>query len=451
MKRWSIKFKIIFLYTLFFALLITLEFYLLRTSANQILNSQAEQDIVNSANAVANSIQIEDDGVYIETLDEEEHFNYYHDGVIYMFYEGNQVVFGQAPSNFDETTAIHLNTVKTQDLNGMSWLVYDLSVEKGYTMRAIYDLTPISSSTQQVFLITEILSPILVLISAVGVYIIIRRSFKPIRDIYQTASEIKEKEDYSKRIKTSNSKDEVHRLAEMVNLMLDHVEQSMNREKQFSSNVSHELRTPLTVMQAQAEYLLEQTKDETKKTEIKTIIHQIAFMENIVTQLLEITRTRQISKEEMDIIDLHELIKLTGESLTPKLEEKNISFTINAPIFSTKIYCNQTMMIRAFTNLITNAIKYNKENGTIMIRFKKENNQLITMISDTGVGIAKDKLEQIFNPFYRVDESRNQNNESIGLGLSLVREVILLHNGEIQVESIEGVGTTFFIHLPLNK
>lgn len=455
MKKWSIKKKIVFLYTFFFAVLIGLDFYFLSSSASKILADSANREITNATIEVSGMIQMEDDGVYLEGNDDgddqEGIFNFYHDGVLFLVYQSNQVAFGTIPTDFDATDPIEMNTVKTQEYNGMTWLVYDVAIEHGYVLRGIYDLSPTATSVQQILLTAGILSPILIILASIGGYLIIKRSFKPIQVIYQTASAITEEEDYSKRIPTQISKDEVYELGMMMNQMLDRVEQSISREKQFSSNVSHELRTPLTVMQAQAEYLLEQTKEKKIQNEIKTIISQISFMENIVTQLLEITRSRNISDDEMDPVEIYELIKLTGESFTQELNNKHISFEVKEPKFSTVVKSNQTMMIRVFSNLIVNAIKYNKDHGSISIDFKKENQNLVVIISDTGIGISKEHLDKIFDPFYRADESRTQNDFSLGLGLAMVREVVRIHNGDIQVQSVENLGTTFRVYLPLIK
>lgn len=449
MKRWSIKKKIIFWYTIFFGLLIVFDFYFLQASATRVLHEQANREITNATVEVADMLKIEDDGVYIEESDDEEKFSFYHDGVLFLVYDSNQVVFGQTPSNFNEDLAIQFNTIQLDEVNGQTWLTYDVSIEDGYILRGIYDLNPITNSVSQIILIAGILSPIIILLAAIGGYVIIKKSFKPIQVIYHTASVIKDNEDYSKRIETNFSKDEVYELALMVNQMLDRVEQSINREKQFSSNVSHELRTPLTVMKAQTEYLLEKVSDPHIIQDVNTIMSQISFMENIVTQLLEITRTKQISDQDKEAIEFYELIKLTGESLQHKLEEKHITLNITEPTEHTTVYVNQTMMIRVVSNLITNAIKYNKEGGSIQIDFLRQGNILITSFSDTGIGISKKHMNNIFDPFYRADEARTQQDDSLGLGLALVKEIIRIHNGEIRVESQESAGTTFTVHLPL--
>lgn len=451
MRRWSIKARIIFWYTFFFALLIGLDFYLLKTSATQILNEQANRQLLLAVDEIAPTLQIEDDGVYIENSDDEGMFTFYHDGVYFLIYQNGQAVYGTPPSGFDATDTIQLNTSHTQNNNGLVWLVYDVPISGDYVVRGMYDMNIITNSFKQIILTAGLLSPIIILLSAIGGLIIITRSFKPIKYIYQTASDIKNEEDYSKRIPLNKSKDEVHELAEMVNQMLDKVEQSISREKQFSSNVSHELRTPLTVMQAQAEYMLDHAKTNDNKDEIKTIMSQISFMENIVTQLLEITRSKQISQSDMEVIDIYELIQLTIDSLSSQLEKKQINLTLEQPNFITNVRSNQTLMIRVFSNLITNAIKYNKDNGIIHISFSKKNKYLFVSVADKGIGIPEEHLEKIFDPFYRVDESRTQQDFSLGLGLPMVREVLRIHGGDVSVESVEGIGTTFQVELPLSE
>jgi signal transduction histidine kinase len=441
--------KIIFWYTLFFALLIVCDLYFLNSSASRVLTEQATVDIEHATIEVANNIKIEDDGIYIQEEDDEEPFNFYHDGVVFLVYQNDIVLYGNVPTDFNASKLIVLNEVQKTELNGMNWLVYDVTIEGGYILRGIYDMNSIMNSIDQVMMIAGILSPIVILIASIGGYLIIKRSFKPIQNIYKTASMIKDEEDYSKRIETSFANDEVFALADMVNQMLDRVEQSINREKQFSSNVSHELRTPLTVMQAQTEYMLQNANSSKEKEDIKTIIQQILFMENIVTQLLEITRTRQLSNDDMELINLYELIKFTADSFSKKFEDKKITFQIDKPSFETNITCNQTMMIRVFSNLIANAIKYNNDSGEINITFKIEDQFIVTYVSDNGVGIPKEHLNKIFDSFYQTDEARTQNELSFGLGLALVKEVVKIHNGEIQVDSKEQIGTTFRVYLPL--
>ncbi len=448
MKKWTIKIKIIFWYTLFFALLIIFDFYFLQSTTTRVLTEQASTTVRDATIEVADMVKIEDDGIYLKEDDDEERFNYYHDGVLFLVYKNNTVSFGNIPDQFDGSSEIRFNQVQSLEANGAYWLVYDIQIEDGYILRGIYDMNSVMNSIRQVIRVAGIISPIIVLIAGIGGYIIIKRSFKPIQEIYKTAAVIKDEEDFSKRIRTSDSKDEVYALADMVNQMLDQVEESINREKQFSSNVSHELRTPLTVIRAQAEYVLKKTESAKQKAEIQTIIHQISYMENIVNQLLEITRTKQLSNNDMELVDLYELTNYTLDSFVPKMNEKKITYNIQKPEFSTNIFCNQTMMIRVFSNLIANAIKYNKESGKIEIEFLLDKHNIVVLVKDNGLGISKEHISKIFDAFYRVDEARTQNDYSLGLGLALVKEVVRIHGGDIGVESTETSGTTFKVVLP---
>ncbi len=447
MKKLSIKKKIIILYTFLIALLIGIDFYILDTTASKILIDQAERGVITATDEIAALIKMEDDGPYLESGDDEGAFHFYHDGVIFLIYSGQNISYGSTPTNFDSTLSISLGEIQIQEHNGMTWVVYDVSMSGGYVLRGIYDIQVMADSLNRIILFAGISSLVVILLTAIGGFLIIERAFRPIKKIYKTAAAIEQKEDYSKRIETNFAKDEIYELAEMVNQMLDKVEKSISREKQFSSNVSHELRTPLTVMQAQAEYLLEKAENITVKEEIKSIIAQVSFMENIVTQLLEITRSRQIADSEMDILNLSEIVEYTAESYSGMVEEKKIKINVEKPKFSTNTVGNQTLLIRVFSNLITNAIKYNKVDGTINISFSEELDNILVNIKDTGIGIPKAKIDMIFNPFYRADESRTPNDYSLGLGLALAKEVVKIHGGDITVTSEESVGTTFVVSL----
>jgi len=129
MKKFSIRNRIIFLYTFLFALLIAINFSILDASANKILIDQAERGVIAATEEIADSIQMEDDGVYIEGDDDEETFHFYHDGVLFLVYSNNQVAYGYVPSDFDSTLSIQIETIQIQEYNGMTWVAYDVSIE----------------------------------------------------------------------------------------------------------------------------------------------------------------------------------------------------------------------------------------------------------------------------------------------------------------------------------
>ena len=168
-------------------------------------------------------------------------------------------------------------------------------------------------------------------------------------------------------------------------------------------------------------------------------------MSKLVSQLLTLARMeRGKQKLKLEYIDLSELIEMTIETQISSANTKNIKFiTKIAPAIYVNI--DEMMIIRVFTNLISNAICYGKRDGTITIELFSENDKIISKISDDGIGIEKDKLDKIWLRFYQVDSSKSGDNS--GLGLSMVKKIIELHNGEIFVESKIGKGTTFTIIL----
>jgi signal transduction histidine kinase len=146
-------------------------------------------------------------------------------------------------------------------------------------------------------------------------------------------------------------------------------------------------------------------------------------------------------------VNLSDLIVLSAESLREKMEEKHIALTIHVPSEPIVTKVHQTFMIRALSNLIMNAIKYNRPQGSIHIDLEPHDGWVTLRIRDTGIGMSEDETRHIFDVFYRADESRTQS-DSLGLGLTMVQEIIRLHEGTIEVHSVMGEGTTFVIQLP---
>jgi signal transduction histidine kinase len=201
-------------------------------------------------------------------------------------------------------------------------------------------------------------------------------------------------------------------------------------------------------MRAQLEHTLEKASKSPLKTDLSVLMQQLLHLESIVTQLLELARMRVLTKEDLEPLDLYDTALYVGESMSQMMEKKEIRFSVIKPDFDTIISANQVMMVRLFTNLIQNAIKYNVIKGLIEISFSKTSKDLQIDVKDTGIGIDETHLNHVFNPFYQVDSSRFNVDRSIGLGLSFVKEIILLHQGSVTVESNKGKGTTFHIVFP---
>ena len=221
----------------------------------------------------------------------------------------------------------------------------------------------------------------------------------------------------------------------------------MKREKQFTSDVAHELRTPISVVLMQCEELLQGNHlDEEGRREVEVIHRKISSMSDMISQLLLLSRADQ-GREKLDLerLNFSELGEMAVEEFSGIAGEKDIA--VEAKI-QPGIYgkADQTLMIRLWSNLLQNAIRYGKPGGHIWVSVEKEENQIRMSVKDDGIGIAPKDLPHIWDRFYQVDPSRNS--ESSGLGLSMAKWIVEAHHGQISAISEPGKGTTFNCILP---
>ena len=360
-------------------------------------------------------------------------------------------LYGNSPNGFE------MDNRKSKDdkimiirSNNQKWYVYNKTIELGdygkVWIRGVMPNIGQSSAIETVIQISFVILPFFLILSAIGGYIITKNAFTPIEKIRKIAEKINEGNDLSQRINLGKGDDELHTLANTFDVMFDRLQTSFENEIQFTSDVSHELRTPITVILTQAEYgkdSIGSVEDAQKSFGI--IEKEGQKMSKLVSQLLTLARMeRGRQKLNIENINLSELLEIIIETQTLSAKTKNIKFVTK---IMPEIYANidEMMIMRVFTNLISNAISYGKQNGTITVELFLQENRIVSKISDDGIGISEDKLDKIWLRFYQVDPSKNGDNS--GLGLSMVKKIIELHKGEIFVESELGKGTTFTIIL----
>ena len=360
-------------------------------------------------------------------------------------------LYGNSPNGFE------MDNRKSKDdkimiirSNNQKWYVYNKTIELGsygkVWIRGVMPNIGQASAIETVIQISFVILPFFLILSAIGGYIITKNAFTPIEKIRRIAEKINEGNDLSQRINLGKGDDELHTLANTFDVMFDRLQTSFENEIQFTSDVSHELRTPITVILTQAEYgkdSISSVEDAQKSFGI--IEKEGQKMSKLVSQLLTLARMER-GKQKLNIenINLSELLEIIIETQTLSEKTKNIKFVTK---IMPEIYANidEMMIMRVFTNLISNAISYGKQNGTITVELFLQENRIVSKISDDGIGISEDKLDKIWLRFYQVDPSKNGDNS--GLGLSMVKKIIELHKGEIFVESELGKGTTFTIIL----
>ena len=255
--------------------------------------------------------------------------------------------------------------------------------------------------------------------------------------------------DFSIRLSTERQ-DELGRLMRSFNDLAKALGKMDDVRKQFVSNVSHEMQSPLTSIKGYARALKDGLVPEEKQQEYLDIIYQevdrLSRLSNNLLKMASLDAGKDLIKLENYRLD--EQIRRVILSTEPLWREKNIAVELD--LSQTYIHADQDLMEQVWLNLIVNAIKYNRENGELYISFYKDEADLVIRINDTGLGIDQDDIPYIFDRFYKVDQSRSEYQTGNGLGLSIAKKIIAIHKGSIDLISQKGVGTTFFVRLPID-
>jgi two-component system phosphate regulon sensor histidine kinase PhoR len=222
----------------------------------------------------------------------------------------------------------------------------------------------------------------------------------------------------------------------------------------FVSHVSHELKTPLASINAYSEMLLdgEAKDDQTRKQFYSVIKNQAERLNRLIEDILNISRIESgLIKVEKKPVSLTILIEEQMQMIKGYADEKSIRIIRQKPIVRDQVYVDRDMISQVIINLLSNAVKYTSSGGSVTIQTEVDDTASLISVSitDTGVGISKDKLEHIFDRFYRVDENKSCA-KGTGLGLNLVKQIVeKVHNGRVFVHSKPGAGSTFGFELPL--
>ncbi len=314
-----------------------------------------------------------------------------------------------------------------------------------YIIQVATPLDKIDDEVEKILSILFILDPILFIISLFIGYLLIKQTLLPVQIITKIARDISAS-DFSKRIPIIHSEDEFAKLAETFNNMIDRLEKSFENIKRFSSDASHELKTPLTIIRGEVEVALMNTRDENEyKKVLNSVLEEVISLQKIIENLFTLTKTdsNQI-KSKFKKINLDYILLQVYEDFFQIAQKKGVIFDIKN-ITPIQINGEPNLIKILFVNLIDNAIKYTPKAKKITINLEKKDDLAIFSIEDEGIGISKEKLAFIFDRFYRVDNSRSKQIKGYGLGLSIVKKIIDLHNVKIDVSSNEEKGSEFNI------
>lgn len=253
--------------------------------------------------------------------------------------------------------------------------------------------------------------------------------------------------DFSVRLETKRE-DETKDLVDNFNRMIKQLEETEIFQKDFIDNVSHEIKTPINSIQGFAKLLDDNDLSESDRKEyVDIILEETSRLLNLSNNILKLASLQHQDKIiNVSEINLSSQIKKVVLLLEPKWKKKNINFAID--LNDVYFYGDEDLLFQLWTNLIDNAIKFSNENGNIVVSINtNSDNKIEIKIKDNGIGMDKDELEMIYRRFYQIDKSHS--GEGSGLGLSIVKRIVELSNGEIKVDSEKGKGTTFTVTLPV--
>ena len=323
--------------------------------------------------------------------------------------------------------------------------------------------------TKEDFLLRSVIATtIIILLSSVCTYFLTKKALTPLQKLTSEVSQI-QAQNLSTQLEVPNSKDEIAQLTSSFNEMLARLDNAFSTQKQFSANAAHELRTPLAVLQTNLEVF--EKKQEPEMVEYQQLFtmirEQTTRLSQLVGTLLDMTNLKSVTRT--DQVALEELVDEVFCDLDPVAEKAGISIhfddnssqdwhtDVHTPDASAlnnnilNITGSYVLLYRAVYNLVENAIKYNRPNGSVTVSVKEKNGQAMILVKDTGIGISPENQKKIFDPFFRVDKSRSRAMGGAGLGLALVDSIAREHGGSVKVLESNEKGSIIALMLPVSS
>ncbi len=309
------------------------------------------------------------------------------------------------------------------------------------------ELIIIIHGAQESFIATNwCITAVVTLLGGVLAYFLSGRALNPLRAFTSQVEKV-QPNNLSDMKMAEDVLPEFRQFSKSFNQMLDRLDEGFAAQRQFTGNAAHELRTPLALMQAQLELFSAEHPKVLPETAgfLLLLREQTERMTQMTKTLLEMSELRTVPCN--DRIEIAPMIEEIFADLTPLAEKNGIILESTGDGTMTG---SDTLIYRLLFNLTENAIRYNRPDGIVRITVTEEEKRLIIRVSDTGCGVPEQYRESIFQPFFRVDKSRSRENGGVGLGLSLVWEIVTLHGGEVRVEKSSEKGTTIAVKLPLD-
>ncbi len=284
-------------------------------------------------------------------------------------------------------------------------------------------------------------------------YFLVGHYTKPVQQLSAHMKEISPNT-LSDSIEIEGGGEEIQELVKSFNQMTEQLDEAFAMQRRFSASAAHELRTPIAVLRTKLDVFKKKKREQYEYDELVTTMETyIDRLSSIITDLLEFAETSELG--EAEDVSLDSVIKTVVDDLESVAQNNMVNMQVNTQIDTQSeaqtfiVKGNTNLLYRAIYNLVENAIRYNNEEGSVNIALEIEDQECLVTIADTGVGIAPEQRELVFEPFYRVNKSRSREFGGAGIGLSLVKTILKRHGASITVSENNPQGSVLTIRIPL--
>ena len=308
------------------------------------------------------------------------------------------------------------------------------------------DLTIVVSGAQARFRATNwYITAAIALLGGMLAYFVSGHALRPLCRFAQQAEQV-ETSNLSEIRLNEETLPELRSLTHALNEMLERLSRGFDAQRQFVGNAAHELRTPLTLLQTQLELYPDEHPNILPESAafLAALQDEVQRLSRLTHALLDMSDLQSVPRD--DVILLSPMIDEVFADLTPLAERNGISLSREGE--DVTVVGSDMLLCRMFFNLVENAVKYNRQGGSVRVSVTQEPEKLLLRVSDTGCGIPEEYQRSIFQPFFRVDKSRSREYGGAGLGLSLVWEIADLHGGRVWVEESNDSGSVLAVTLP---
>ena len=456
MFSFSYKNRIAFNYILSTALLISIVFFVLFQIILHNVNNHINYNIDQEIKKHVAEIEIDMKKSYLLQVDRwraREHNTVNVNPVFVQFLDCNNELIDKSPnlkglqlhlyakSENNKFVDTYLNN---KPIRQVQVPIYDKKEQVGYLFIAmsLEDSVVIMSKLKDILLISF---PLILIVLFFIARFIAGRSIKPVKIITETSSRIT-RDNLKDRIALPQNKDELYVLSKTINDLLNRIESAVEREMQFTSDASHELRTPLAVIKGTLEVLIRKPRKQTEYEEkIAFCVKEVDRLNQLVDELLMLARFENQRLEiKNNPVYLNALILDVLALHSQSIKDKKLRIKT----FLDKEYYTKSddyLVGIILGNVISNAIKYSNDGGEISIKFMDNSDNLVCLISDSGIGISQNDVGKVVNPFYRAKAYNHSEIKGVGLGLSIVNRLCALLEIGFSIDSEEKKGTTVYL------